>query len=77
MALNVHVAPHPDALVALLIDQLAGPPDDPFAAESIAVPTRGIERWLTQQIASGLAARGIGDGSRGQHRIPLAMAAGA
>ncbi len=62
VALKVHVAPHPDALVALLVDQLADPPEDPFAPELIAVPTRGIERWLTQQIAAGLAARGVGDG---------------
>ena len=62
MAVSVHVAPHPDALVPRLCDTLADPPDDPFAPELIAVPTRGIERWLTQQIASGLADRGIGDG---------------
>jgi exodeoxyribonuclease V gamma subunit len=62
MKVSTHVAPHPDALVGLLCDQLAQPPEDLFAAELIAVPTRGIERWLTQQIASGLAARGIGDG---------------
>lgn len=62
MAVRIHVAPHPDALVALLCDQLAVPPDDPFAAELVAVPSRGIERWLTQQIASGLAERGAGDG---------------
>ena len=62
VAVSVHVAPHPDALVARLCDTLAIPPEDPFAPELIAVPTRGIERWLTQQIASGLADRGIGDG---------------
>jgi exodeoxyribonuclease V gamma subunit len=62
MPLHVHVAPHPDALVARLCDDLADPPEDPFTPELIAVPTRGIERWLTQRIASELAARGIGDG---------------
>jgi exodeoxyribonuclease V gamma subunit len=62
VALSVHVAPHPDALVARLCDDLADPPEDPFVPELIAVPTRGIERWLTQRIASELAARGIGDG---------------
>ena len=62
VAVSVHVAPHPDVLVARLCDTLAIPPEDPFAPELIAVPTRGIERWLTQQIASGLADRGIGDG---------------
>jgi len=58
----IHVAPHPDALVSLLCDQLADPPEDPFAGELVAVPTRGIERWLTQQIASGMAERGAGEG---------------
>lgn len=62
VGLLMHVRSHPDDLVALLCDQLAQPPEDPFAAELVAVPTRGIERWLTQQIASGLAARGVGDG---------------
>jgi len=62
MAVGVHVAPHPDALVDGLIDRLAVPPADPFAAELVAVPTRGIERWLTQRIALGFAERGIGDG---------------
>lgn len=62
MAIRIQVAPHPDALVALLCDQLATPPADPFAPELVAVPSRGIERWLTQQIASGLAERGAGDG---------------
>lgn len=62
MGVSIHVAPHPDALVALLCDQLADPPEDPFATEMVAVPSRGIERWLTQRIASGLAERGAGDG---------------
>ncbi len=62
MPIQLHVAPHPDALVDLLIDRLAVPPEDPFAPELIAVPTRGIERWLTQRIALGFAERGIGDG---------------
>jgi len=62
MPIQLHVAPHPDALVDMLIDRLAVPPEDPFAPELIAVPTRGIERWLTQRIALGFAERGIGDG---------------
>ena len=62
MTLVTHVASHPDQLVSRLCEQLASPPDHLFAAEVIAVPTRGIERWLTQRIASDLAERGIGDG---------------
>jgi exodeoxyribonuclease V gamma subunit len=41
-----------DALAALLTESL----DDPFAAEVIAVPTRGMERWLTQRMSSVLGA---------------------
>ncbi|MEA2444113.1 MAG: exodeoxyribonuclease gamma subunit, partial [Thermoleophilales bacterium] len=35
---------------------LAAAPSDPFAPELIAVPTRGIERWLTQRMSHGLGA---------------------
>jgi exodeoxyribonuclease V gamma subunit len=62
VAIQIHVAPHPDALVSLLCDQLALPPEDPFGPDLVAVPSRGIERWLTQRVASGLAERGRGDG---------------
>ena len=62
MTLHTHVAPRPGPLVSRLCEQLAAPLDDLFAREIIAVPTRGIERWLTQQIASELSRRGIGDG---------------
>ena len=41
---------------------LASAPADPFAQEVVAVPTRGIERWLTQRIAAELADRTSGDG---------------
>ena len=30
---------------------------DPFAAEIVAVPSRGVERWLTQQLSLVLGAR--------------------
>jgi len=62
MSLFVHPRSHPDELVGLLVDLLAAPLADPFAAEVVAVPTRGIERWLTQRISAELAERGIGDG---------------
>ena len=35
------------ALAEALADRFAAPADDPFAAEMIVVPTRGIERYLT------------------------------
>ena len=62
MALLIHVGSHPDELVGGLCEMLASPPDDPFVQEVVAVPTRGIERWLTQRIASELADRTSGDG---------------
>ena len=37
-------------------DLLADPPADPFAGEVVAVPTRGMERWLTQRLSARLGA---------------------
>ena len=56
MTLRIHVAPHPDALVAMLCERLIAEPLDPFTPEIVAVPTRGIERWLTQRIGLDLPA---------------------
>jgi len=52
--LHVHRAERADGLVDALGDLLATPPADPFAAEVVAVPTRGMERWLTQRLSTGL-----------------------
>ena len=54
--LHLHRAARADALVDALRDLLAAPLDDPFAAEVVAVPTRGIERWLAQPLSTGLGA---------------------
>ncbi len=62
MGLQIHRSDHPDLLVDALCDVIASPLPDPVVAEVIAVPTRGIDRWLTQRIASTLAERSIGDG---------------
>ncbi len=62
MALHVHVRSHPQQLVSELCDLLAVPPQTPFTQDLVAVPTRGIERWLTQQIATGLGERIPGGG---------------
>ena len=37
-----------DALAAILLDPL----DDPFTPEVVAVPTRGVERWITQRLST-------------------------
>lgn len=54
----MHVAERADALVAALADELARPPADPFAVDLVAVPTRGVERWVAQRLAHRL---GVGD----------------
>src|SRR4051794_33478039 len=61
--LHVHRAERADGLVAALSDLLAVPPDDPFATRVVAVPTRGMERWLTQRLSARLGGReGRADG---------------
>jgi exodeoxyribonuclease V gamma subunit len=40
---------------------LAVPPDDPFAAEVVAVPAKGVERWLAQRLSHVLGTN-AGDG---------------
>ncbi len=55
--LHVHRAERADGLVQALRALLADPLPDPFARELVAVPTRGMERWLTQRMSSGLGAR--------------------
>lgn len=47
--------------VAALADHLAerlraAPPEDPFASIEVAVPSRGMERWLTQRLSGVLGA---------------------
>ncbi len=60
MTLHLHRSERADALAGGLAELLSHPLDDPFAREVIAVPTRGVERWLAQSLASRLGA----DGSR-------------
>ncbi len=50
--LVVHRAERADALADALSELLAVPLEDPFAAEVVSVPTRGMERWLTQRMSS-------------------------
>jgi exodeoxyribonuclease V gamma subunit len=54
--LHVHRSERADALVAMLRDIVADPLEDPMAAEVVSVPTRGIERWLTQRLSAHLGA---------------------
>ncbi|HUQ64117.1 MAG TPA: exodeoxyribonuclease V subunit gamma [Acidimicrobiales bacterium] len=61
--LHIHRAERADGLVEALGDLVRQPLADPFATEVVAVPTRGIERWLSQRLSGHLGARaGHGDG---------------
>ena len=55
--LHVHRAERADGLVRALRELLRVPLPDAFAREVVSVPTRGIERWLAQQLSSGLGTR--------------------
>jgi exodeoxyribonuclease V gamma subunit len=59
--LFVHRSERADLLVSMLAELLRVPARDPMAQEVVAVPTRGIERWLTQQLSHTL---GAGPGRR-------------
>ena len=59
--LHIHRSERADALVAALGAALRTPTGDPFQAETVAVPSRGVERWLAQQLSHVLGARD-GDG---------------
>ncbi len=61
--LQVHRAERADALVGALAALLATPLPDPFATEVVAVPAKGVERWLAQRLSHRLGAGpGGGDG---------------
>lgn len=51
MALRVYRSERADRLVEALGDLLLAPPDDPMSKEIVAVPTRGVERWLSQRLS--------------------------
>ena len=54
--LHVHRAERADALIDALRALMSEPLPDPFAAEVVAVPTRGMERWLAQRMSDRLGA---------------------
>ncbi|MGH8992037.1 MAG: exodeoxyribonuclease V subunit gamma, partial [Acidimicrobiia bacterium] len=61
--LHVHRAERADVLVEALGAVVADPLDDPMQAELVSVPTRGVERWLTQRLSTRLGTSpGRGDG---------------
>ncbi|KAA0020078.1 exodeoxyribonuclease V subunit gamma [Antrihabitans cavernicola] len=54
--LTVHRAERSSTLASALSDVLRAPLEDPFAREVIAVPAKGVERWLNQRLATNLGA---------------------
>ena len=54
--LITHRASNGDALAHGLADVLAAPLDDPFATDVVAVPAKGVERWLAQRLSHILGA---------------------
>ncbi|MBF6353406.1 exodeoxyribonuclease V subunit gamma [Nocardia higoensis] len=54
MPLHIHRAERADTLVDALAVRSAVPQPDPFAPEVIAVPAKGVERWLTQRLSGTL-----------------------
>jgi exodeoxyribonuclease V gamma subunit len=50
--LTIHRAERADRLVEALASVVIDPLPDPFTPEVVAVPTRGIERWLTQCLST-------------------------
>ncbi len=75
MALHIHRAERADALAGALAAVLAEPLPDPFATEVVAVPAKGVERWLAQQLSGVLgAAPGTGDGIAANIRFPAPAA---
>jgi exodeoxyribonuclease V gamma subunit len=68
--LHTHRAASGAALAGGLATLLATPPDDPFAADVVAVPARGIERWLAQRLSHTLGAGPAGDGVCAQVAFP-------
>jgi exodeoxyribonuclease V gamma subunit len=54
--LHIHRAERADGLIDALGALLADPLPDPFAQEVVCVPTRGMERWLTQRLSGRLGA---------------------
>ncbi len=71
MTLHVHRAERADRLADELAELMAEPLPDVFAEEVIAVPARGIERWLTQRLSHRLGRRtGRADGICAGVRFP-------
>ncbi|WP_018180132.1 exodeoxyribonuclease V subunit gamma [Jongsikchunia kroppenstedtii] len=68
--LTVHRAERADTLADALAQVLRSSPGDPFDPDVVAVPAKGVERWLGQRLSSVLGAAGHGDGVAANIEFP-------
>ena len=57
MTLRLHRAERTSVLADALADVLSAPLADPFQREVVAVPAKGVERWLNQRLSTVLGTR--------------------
>ena len=70
--LILHRSERADQLVDALGDLLSVPPADPVVAEVVSVPTRGVERWISQRLSHRLGTGpGRADGVCANLRFPF------
>lgn len=60
--MHIHRAERADTLADALAELLADPLGDPFTSEVVAVPAKGIERWLNQRLSTVLGSGALADG---------------
>jgi exodeoxyribonuclease V gamma subunit len=72
--LIVHRGERADQLIAPLTEVLVRAPRDPLAPEVIAVPSRGVERWVSQELALSLGATVGRDGVAANIEFPSPVA---
>lgn len=74
MPLHLHRAERADALADGLGQVLGDAPVDPFTTEVVAVPAKGVERWLAQRLSGVLGVAGAGDGVAANIAFPAPTA---
>ena len=52
MSLSIHRSERSDALIAGLADLLTESPRDAFDPDVVAVPSKGVERWISQSLSA-------------------------
>lgn len=57
-------------MAAALAEVLRSAPADPFSGEVVAVPAKGVERWLAQRLSHVLGSADGGDGVCANVRFP-------